>query len=284
MTTDPTSTPTLNDIFDALQVAAETAAADGGTLYGAQAKKQLTRLFPDFTERLFGYKKFIELLRAGSDAGRFRLETVDGHPRITIAGPERPQIGPDQGRLKADLWSTLITWDTGKRYWDRRRRHAIFLPTDDDGTPLWESATGDFVEIDPISMQVHLGWMESFAASQSEPDREKLRAALKNPRAGAFKNALDELGLSVAWRALLQRRVMEHSAGWAARNKIPQTSILEKHDRTHAKVLTASKPLAVASPSTEVEQLRFRLHQIINDMSLAELSALSIPAAYLLER
>jgi hypothetical protein len=274
----------LNDIFDALQLAAETAAANGGTLYGAQAKKQLTRLFPEFTERLFGYKKFIELLRAGSDAGRFRLESVDGHPRITIASPEGPKSGADQGRLRADLWSTLITWDTGMRYWDRRRRRAIFLPTDDDGIPLWESATSDFVEIDPISMQEHLEWMGSFAASQSEPGRERLRAALKDPKAGAFKNALEDLGLSVAWRALLQRRVMEHSAGWAARNKIPPTSILEKHDRAHAKVLKTSKPLAPASPSTEVEQLRSRLHQIINDMSLAELSALPIPAAYLLER
>ncbi|QHK19799.1 hypothetical protein GU243_08715 [Pseudarthrobacter psychrotolerans] len=110
MTTDPTSTPTLDDIFDALQEAAEAAAANGGTLYGAQAKKQLTHQFPDFTERLFGFKKFIELLRAGNDAGRFRLEIIDGHPRITIPSesPVAAQSGADQGRLRADVWSTFI--------------------------------------------------------------------------------------------------------------------------------------------------------------------------------
>ncbi|MDP9983608.1 hypothetical protein J2W14_003029 [Pseudarthrobacter oxydans] len=286
MTTDATSTPTLDDIFDALQKAAEAAAASGGTLYGAQAKKQLTHQFPDFTERLFGFKKFIELLRAGNDAGRFRLEIIDGHPRITrpSMSPVGAQSGAVQGRLRADVWSTFITWDTGKRYWDRRRRRAIFIPTDDEGIPSWERSPSDFVEIDPISMQEQLGWMGSFAATQSEPVREKLQAALKDPRPGAFKDELDEHGLSGAWRALLQRRVMEHSAGWAERNEIPLTSIVEKRDRAHAKVLTTPKPESVTAPSTDVEQLRSRLRQIISDMSLAELSALPIPAAYLLER
>lgn len=288
MTTDATSTPTLDDIFDALREAAETAAANGGTLYGAQAKKQLTQRFHGFTEQLFGFKKFIDLLRAGDDAGRFGLEIIDGHPRITLPGHSKnlvlPRSGADQVRLKADVWSTLITWETGERYWDRKHRRAIFLPTDGEGTPSWVSSPDDFVKIDAISMQEQLGWMKSFADSQSDPNREKLEAALKDPRTRAFRNALDELGLSGAWRALLQRRVMEHSASWAAKNQVPLTSIVEKRERAQKKVPTTSEPEPLAASSTEVEKLRSRLRQIINDMSLAELSAIPIPAAYLLER
>lgn len=294
--TDTVSTPTpdLTEVFDVLQEAARSSAAAGHVLYGPRAKSVLTLTYPNFTERSFGYKKFIELLRAGHDAGRFELVTVDGHPHIipTTAVSEKRPV--EQGWLRSDLWTTLVTWDNGLRYWDRRNRRAIFVPTDDTGTPLWEVTPEKFVKIDPVPMQRQLEWMVDFANDQSKKKQHVLLESLKETAPGAFKRALGAVDLDVAWRTRLREKVTEHAAEWAAESKLPPMTILDRAPRTPAPRTLSLEPVLVsagetASPTNaetanvEIAQLRVRLHAVIDKMSLAELSQLQIPAAYLLE-
>lgn len=276
--------PTLTEVFDALEEASRAAAANGRVLHGPQAKKTLTTLFPDFSERGFGYKKFVELLRAGHDAGRFQLVTVNGHPHLVPAAMVVASRRREQGRLKADLWTTLVSWDTGLRYWDRKRRRAIFVPTDEHGLPLWASAPGDFVVVDPVPMQEQLEWMVDFANQQTTEAQAHLLVSLKDPAPGAFKRALGELSLTGAWRTRLRQRVTEHAADWAARHDLPATSILESDGRAPSRPAPHNSPPA-ASPaeSTDLERLRSRLHRVVDQMNFGELSALQIPASYLLE-
>ena len=244
---EPAPSPSLSDIFDALQEASRTAAAAGRVLYGPQAKKTLTTLYPDFSERAFGYKKFVELLRAGHDAGRFQLVTIDGHPHIVPAAAVPAKRPREQGRLKADLWTTVVSWDTGLRYWDRKRRRAIFVPTDEAGIPLWESAPSDFVPVDPVPMQQQLEWMVDFASGQTDAEQAVLLESLKDPASGAFKRALGELNLAGAWRTRLRQRVTEHAADWAARHDLAPTSILESDGRVAPR--PASRPSSPPPPS-----------------------------------
>jgi hypothetical protein len=275
--------PSLTDVFDALQEASRTAAANGRVLYGPQAKKTLTTLFPDFSERTFGYKKFIELLRAGHDAGRFQLVTVNGHPHLVPAASAPTRRSREQGRLKADLWTTLVSWDIGLRYWDRKRRRAIFIPTDDEGVPLWDTSPADFVVVDPVPMQEQLEWMVDFANQQTAAEQARLLASLKDPAFGAFKRALGELNLSGAWRTRLRQRVTEHAADWAARHELPATSILEAEGRAPSRSVPHTPASAPPLSESDLERLRARMHRVIDQMNFNELSALQIPASYLLE-
>lgn len=275
--------PTLTDVFDVLQEASRTAAARGGVLYGPQAKKALTTLYPGFSERTFGYRKFIELLRAGHDAGRFQLVTVEGHPHLVPAANTPVKRPREQGRLKADLWTTLVSWDVGLRYWDRKRRRAIFVPTDEAGVPLWETSPADFVAVDPVPMQVQLEWMVDFASGQNDAEQTRLLESLKDPAPGAFKRALGELNLSVAWRTRLRQRVTEHAADWAARHDLAPTSILESEGRAPAKTTPPARSTSPKMEVSDLDRLRARMHSVIDQMNYSELSALQVPASYLLE-
>ena len=176
----------------------------------------------------------------------------------------------------------------GLRYWDRRNRRAIFVPTDDAGTPLWETSPDKFVEIDPVPMKQQLEWMVDFANDQNEKNQAVLLDALKDTTPGAFKRALSTIGLGSAWRTRLRLKVTEHATEWTARAKLPPTSILEVAYRTPP-ARTSSTTANMTQSAEDVpnhsdtEQLRARLHQIIDRMGLAELAQIQIPATYLLE-
>jgi hypothetical protein len=281
--TDVLPTPALTEVFDALQEAARSSAAVGRVLHGPQAKRTLTTLYPNFNLRNYGYRKFVELLRAGHDAGRFELVTVEGHPHIvpTSAVPVTRQV--EQGRLRPDLWTTLVSWDNGIRYWDRRNRRAIFVPTDDHGALAWNAAPERYVEIDGIPMQQQLEWMVDFANDQRESSQALLLESLRGAPHGEFKRSLNELGLTNAWRTRLRQRVTEHAYDWAARAKLPPTSILDMAPRPTTHAPAQGSESASAVDDTEAARLRARLLQIIGQMSLSELAQLQIPASYLLE-
>lgn len=282
-----THVPLLSDVFEVLQEAARSAAATGRALYGPQAMKALRTQYPDLDIRAYGYKKLIELLRAGHDAGRFTLVTVDGHPQVTPAPTAPPRRPMEQGRLRPDLWTTLVTWDTGLRYWDRKNRRAVFVPTTEDGTPEWEAAPSKYVRIDPVPMQKHLEWMVDFANDQSESAQQRLLDSLRGSAPGAFKSCLNELGLASAWRTRLRQRVTEHAAEWATRAQLPPASILDPTPRSTPKTTHPPAGAAAVEVHTEVSseeaRLRTRLHQVIDQMSMSKLSQIQVPASYLLE-
>ncbi|WP_182045216.1 OST-HTH/LOTUS domain-containing protein [Curtobacterium sp. ME26] len=286
---DSNAVPSLSDVFDVLQESARSAAASGRVLYGPQAKKALQTRYPGLDLRALGYKKLIDLLRAGHDAGRFELVTVDGHPHVipALAAPRKRPV--EQGRLRADLWTSLVTWDHGERYWDRRNRRAVFVPTTEDGTPEWQVFPNKYVKIDAVPMQTQLEWMVDFANDQTERVQVRLLEALKNPTPGAFKVSLNDLGLAAAWRTRLRQRVTEHASEWAARAHLSPASILDPASRSSPKSASRQEPEegeAFESPSTtdEAARLRARVHQIVDRMTLSELAQLQVPAAYLLER
>lgn len=282
--------PQLSDVFDVLQDAARSSAAAGRKLYGPQAKKALQNRYPELNLRDLGYRKLIDLLRAGHDAGRFELVTVNGHPHL-IPSATAPKKRPvEQGRLRADLWMTMVTWDKGLRYWDRRNRRAVFVPTTDEGTPEWEVYPTKYVKIEAVPMQTQLEWMVDFAGDQDEKVQPRLLEALRDTKPGAFKACLNEAGLATAWRTRLRQRVTEHAAEWAASAHLPPTSILDPVPRASPAQAQSTEPgektaeaVAPVAPG-EATELRARLHEIIDQMSLFELAQLQVPAAYLLER
>lgn len=279
------STPTLHDVFDALSRVTTEYDERGAVLYGAYAKKYLGDVFPGFNERTFGFKKFVDLLREGDSEGRFRLELVDGHPRLHGLESTGSEM-PPRSRLKADLWSTMLTWDAGVRQWDRRRGRAVFVPTGADGAPLWDSEPDSFVTIAPVTMDEQLSWMREFAEEQNQDKREQLAESLDDPNHGAFKRALTRLRLQGAWTTRLQQKVAEHASSWAVEHSIPVSEVIDTRPREQP----AKRPSE--TPRTEPTrqnggaeaELREKLHRVIDQMSLAELAALPIPAGYFIAR
>lgn len=281
------SNPTLSDVFAELADVASDAAVHDRVVYGAQAKKLLTRTYPGFNERDYGFRKFVELLQAGHDQGKFVLEMVAGHPRLRATGSAEPSpVRTPNSRLKNDVWATVLTWEHGVRYFDVKRARALFMPTDDNGAPAWQSAPDDFVALDPVTMQQQLQWMGQFADEQEEPARSALQAALADPVPGAFKRALGQLSLQSSWTTRLQQRVTEHTLMWALRNGIPASALMEprpRPPRAEGPRPEAARSAPRPSPHSpgEATDLRARLHQVIDQMSPAELASLSVPAAYL---
>lgn len=276
--------PTLFQVFDVIQNVSRL--REGRALYGPQAKKAVLESFPGFSERDFGYRKFVELLQAGNDAGRFRLSTEGGHPHIFPIPEEEATRIVSSARLRTDLWDTLVSWEDGMRFWDLKRKRAIFVPVDEGGAPLWETSPRNFVKIDAISMDEQIGWMREFANEQDDANRGSLLAALGDVTPGAFKRRLGELKLTAAWRTKLSQKVMEHAVDWATRSELSPISILEKSKArpTHTSSAPADHGLKVPNEMTPTDQLRLQLHGVIERMTLGELSAIQIPAHYLLER
>lgn len=282
-----TENPVLDEVLDALRTLTEDAASRGAVLYGASAKKQLTRIFPGFSERTLGFRKFIELLQIGAEQGWFALEIIDGHPRLRAANAKTDDLSPAVW-LKPDLWSSFLTWESGERRWDRKRGRAIFIPTDDEGAPLWSKAPEDFVDIEPVSMGRHLEWMRQFAAEQRDDARVALESALDDETPGAFKRALANVRLQQDWNAYLRHKVGEHAASWATRNEVAFGSLVEVRAKARSGAPSRSRTDAPSVPATgkasptAEDELRTRLHQVIDRMSLAELAAMSVPASYLI--
>ena len=311
MSDNRTTVPTVS-MSEALKLAAALVGEAGERDFhptAAELKTQMLRKLPAFSEKQFGYRKFIDFLNAAEEQQLlFVFHDNNGHPRLSSApvdeqppvviSPELKQLKAPQMRLRSDLWNAIVHWnESSQRYWDRNERRAIYVPVDNKGAPLWESEPDRFTAITPIPMDEQVRWMKTFAESLDSDDRDALLGSMDSdaPR-GAFKAALRTRGLGTRWGTELQNRVNLHVADWAKAHEVRADQIVDKRVLSSprqesvsagANIAASERDLGgVQSPEnvaqTETEMLRSQLHRVIGEMSLTELAALQIPAIYLL--
>ena len=287
MTVD-SARPSLTDVYTALAAFAESAEERGVTLFAASAKPMLRDKYAGFSERAYGFSKFIDLLTAGAEGGFFAVELSGGHPcmRAVRGASAQPAEHPPSRRIRGDLWTAVVTWGNADRRWDIESKRAVVVPLDEEGHPAWESSPDRFRPIVPVSMDEQLEWMREFAAAQPADKQHVLFSSLADGAPGTFKRALGQTGLENAWTATLQDRVTSHVLAWASEHELAADSVFEDRKkatpsaRRERSRLNASPE--AAPPAREATDLRARLHKVIDQMSLAELAQLQVPASYLL--
>jgi len=315
--------------------------AEGRKTTTAGLKPALQKAIPGFSEADFGFLQFRDFVAAAVEAGHIQVQKLPtGHPMVLLPDESLIEEAPREasaggtvpapaasrdpaltssdstqqntwGRLKQDVWATFVNWHySHDRLWDRTVRRAFAFPVNEDRGPAWFSEPERFVRVDAVDQDAQIGWMREWAETLPPPSRDSLIAAIAPGRPlGQFRRELNASGLAAAWRAELQRRVLQHAAAWARTHSIPLHDLLDQRsplrpppaspptqppsvDAAPAPpALQAPSPLAGpspsppdAGPSDDTAQLRALLHRAIDRMSLAELISLPIRAEHLLNR
>ena len=306
----------LSHSFERLADVVSAISHEGKRPTAAGVKSAMLAQDAGFSERAFGFRQFILYLRAAEQRGLVWIAYDElGHPRISdVPIVDSPPPLVEQARvpatthepavkIRSDLWFATIPWASNVlRLWDRASSRALVIPTDQSGRPLWETRSDRFVAIDPVPKETQLEWMREFARTQPPSQESDILEALSDSAApGAFKRVLQKLTLEESWTQVLQARAAEHLQSWAEENTVPAARLFDKRPQRggHPKVAPAFTPTisaassgadrpaadavrASAPPESYEDRLRSRMHLVIDRMSVAELSALNVPAAYLL--
>jgi hypothetical protein len=308
------STPTHPDptvVYQALVTIVRDWRERGRKTTTAGLKSALQQANPDFSEKTYGYATFRELVQAATAAGHLRVQKLaNGHTYVLLPGeaevPELPAPTTDEqhdlsgARLRRDVWSTVVDWHPHHhRLWDRDTRRAFAYPVDAQGSPAWTSAPDRFVTLPEVDKDVQLDWMREWASQQDQSIAPQLLASIgAEAPAGQFRRTLLEHDLAAAWREELQNRVGAHVTAWSRRHNIDVADLAD-HRATPIRsprptgaratdvvnpATTVSTSAAVPADASDPESLlRAKLHRVLDRMSFAELTAIQVSAAYLLE-
>lgn len=266
-----------------------------------------------FDEKRWGYRTFRDFLTELAAGGWVELSQLPtNHWLVLLPGEVQEDVlaernrreheSPSHGqvstreaepvRLKSEVWLASVTWlDHHRRLWDRVARRPFAYPIDDDGAPAFLTELDRFVEIPAADVRLQRQWMRTWAGDLPEAARAQILAALDSTAPGEFRRSIERLDLTTAWRSELHRRVAELLLDWADSSGVPKAELVDTRNRRPKPSVgaTSSDRLEVKQDSTVVpsgsvaDELRARLHQIIDSMSLQELASLPIPAAYLLD-
>lgn len=275
------------------------------------------RMQGTFSEQRLGFPTFREFVQAAAEEGYIRLvqlptrhwiallpgESVDAVPtkttRLQAAPPKAgtPKVPSSSGggtveptvRLRSDVWQCLVDWAPDhRRLWDTNNNRGIMYPVGPDGRPAWESSPERFIETPSADMATQIAWMREWVKTLThQTTRDALLTSLNDPSPGRFRSELNRLGLLSAWRAELQRRVLDLAVSWAHEKGVNVKDLLDTRTRA-AKPSAKSEPTrptreaATSKPNDETARLRTLLHQVIDLMPLAELASLPIKAEHLL--
>lgn len=268
-----------------------------------------------FDERNWGYQTFREFLSETEHEGRIQLHRLPTNHWLILLPGESPEDvvaareqqtatrrstkvdGPGGStRFKSEVWIATVTWlDDHRRLWDRHAHRAFVYPVDETGAPAFVTQRDRFVEIPSADIEVQRVWMHEWAETLSATDRENMLRALASTTPGKFRQELERRGLTSEWSAELRARVAKLLWSWAENNSIAVSELIDpRPSRTRsdsgstAAVGATQAPVSTSAtgpgPDAQITaQLRARLHNVIDRMSLQELMSMPVAAAYLLD-
>lgn len=294
--------PDPTPVYEALVAIVADWRGHGRKTTTAGLKSALQQANPDFSERTYGFTAFRDLVQAATTAGHIRVQKLaNGHTFVLLpqeddlaeapAPSEVAQHALPGARLRRDVWSTVVDWHPQHdRLWDRETKRAFAYPTDTTGAPAWMTNPDRFVALPEVDKDVQLGWMRDWARAQDAALVPQLLAAIgSDAPAGQFRRTLLEHDLAVAWRDELQRRVGKHVTEWSTRNGVDLADITDHRAPARR---TTPRPTGTrvgdtahvtAKTSDPETMLRAKLHRVLDRMSFAELAAIPVNAAHLIE-
>lgn len=280
----------VDRVFDTLVSIATEFAGQGRSLRAANIKTALQlRTDPPFDEERYGFANFRAFLRAAAAAGRVDLRPAPVGPDVDVVPKglglsTPPTVG---GRLRRDIWDAFTRWDEGyERFWDRQEQRAFRIPIvaapgeADDVADLRASRRSDparFVVIENIPFATVVAWAREFTESlpPSASRAALLRALEDDLPVRNFTQLVRSLGLGPRWHDAHATKVREVVRVWAARNDLTVDLDLEAGPPA-AEVATAQPPHEPGNLLPEPE-LRRRVHELVDQMTVPELLAIAVP-------
>lgn len=220
--------------------------------------------------------------------------TMPGEPVPTDFATKQhaapPTEDPSLAKFRGEVWSAFVDWDTEyRRFWDRKSRRAFFVPAVKGWIPSASDADRTrFIEVAPITMDIQIDWMKRFARASDMHDAVALLRALDaDSPPGAFRRALETTGLLGAWRATLRSEVRAFVAGWASTHGVDMSELTEPQN---ARPKATPEPRApkpnlkttLSSPTSGNDDLRARVHRVVDVMSEDDLRELPLRGEHLL--
>lgn len=215
---------------EAFQLLADVVAQNsiGRDLTASQARLQMRRKsYGGFNLQDLGFSRFRDFLSEAAKEGYVVVD--DTRPGdYTLSLPTRSPGRADQtARIRSDLWRAFLDWSHDlQRIYDIERDQATMLPG--EPAPLEPAKFRDlrlriqanptmFITIDPVDMQIQLGWMREFAEEVSDPRiKSLLKSALASEKpAKLFSAVLREIpDEQINWRSALRSRVRSYIEEW----------------------------------------------------------------------
>lgn len=262
---------------------------EGAVTTAAAVSLRMRSALPGFTPQAAGYNTFKAFLQAAQAKGRVSLAPVGtvGNGDILVGLPlDARSLAalPDESSRR---WVAQAVWhavlSSEPAFLDRQSGQLV--------ASSLLSPSEDLVELPTVSAAQFSGWIQEFAATQSEPARSTL-AAWDPTHA---KDQLRKFAPSVrrGWYRFLRGRVAEMLEGWAAQSGVDERLVFAPPPAPWTPVQTASagghrpasRESSYSSPSSadaSVEDLRRIVIRAVSEMSRAELLRLPIPLEYLL--
>lgn len=293
----PTPHSELERAFDALVEVTTRLVEEGGAPRAAAVKTRLQRDFGhEFEEERLGFPTFRSFLQAAEKAGRVELRDAPRGPDLDVLPPGTEPPPARSGNvtkrtwIRRDLWDAFTRWDEGFiRFWDPDARRAVRLPeekppgeSEEDASlrEAWESDRSRFVPIEHIPVETVVGWAREFTGSlPPDPAQVALLNALEQELPiHNFTQLVRRLGLSPRWHEAHSARVREVVEDWARRNGVEIDLHTDADDRpkSHPGRTPRSAGSVVTLVASE-DDLRRRVHDMVDRMTLPELLDLSIP-------
>lgn len=297
--------PAATYYFALLRTIVDDLTAAGRRSFAAGLKPRLQSLSNgEFAETRLGFPTFKSFLEAAEEAGVVELRRTPSDlmvvparstPGRQGAPPARHAggvLGPGK-RIRPDLWRAWVEWSSElKRFYDRATdRVMFFLDKEDVNQPeALVSARRQvveepdrYIEIEPIGAHATVDAMREFAGSW--PDEDERRAMLDaltapNPERAAvsFTRFLRvHSSISSAWHVARMQQVASAIATWCQQHGVSTNYIVD----------TSSGPRIPSSTAVpgriDEDQLRSRIVNAVQRMTLADLLRLPIPAEFLLD-
>jgi len=220
--------------------------------YGAPNIYYFAHLFPALIEVINS--------RPHASARLLQVDSVAPKSATTTASPSEYPRSPS-ARIRPDLWSAMLDYRSGLQYrWNPRTGRTV---TD-------EGVTDAGIIAMPTIAASGLGeWRREFArpleGEASAADAEKIASWVDRSSATIFLPA-QYRGL---WNAFLRDHVAERLEEFFVTNQLSAPADLKQN---------RADPAPAEDPNG-ANDLRRRLHQMINDMTEAELQLISIPVS-----
>ncbi|MFJ4165679.1 hypothetical protein ACIPY5_08975 [Microbacterium sp. NPDC089698] len=277
----------------------------------AAVKSALLLRDPGFSERAVGFRRFIDFLEAAVRDGRVGvLRDPNHHPRIYPSSADIARVeaivrsavpnGGQDLRLRREVWRACVDWEPADywRGWDRTTSRVFMAPKAGAEKSPWAVDPDRFLELPVVAQEHQIQWMREFAVAQSSAvSRELLLALAPDAPLGAFRQQLENLDLAGKWAVELQRNVNTHVANWATAASVSRRHLFDsgkavdeagssRQAGTRGVATSARSDPRKPNPSRNESDsdLRLLLHKVIDDMTVGELSVISVPARFLAYR
>jgi hypothetical protein len=234
-----------------LQLIPQLLAANSPQL-GSQLKQKLNRALLNqgvspFNEKLYGHKRFADFLSERFD-GHVIVERPQGAGDISVLlNPQFSANTPaltnnikqiDHPVIRSEVWQAFANPDKArKRFLHKSDLTIVHFNSDVESAEkmLVEKSPDDFIEIEPISGEMQLGWMRAFVETIKLPptERSPIISLLDETYTGGlnatFTRALGGFGND--WRSFRTHNVMAEISKWAEGYKLTLNDLSVNHHK-----------------------------------------------------